>query len=231
MDLKGALKLVNRLLTVVFSLIAIVFVGIAFYPLLGEIIIPPLFEFSTVFGKEDLGYTLSPMVTDSNTAYTNPIDLIHWKRENSIIRTSQKGVDTRTQAIELLLNQYNSPLAPYASVFVQEADKNGNDWRLAVSISGVESGFGIIIPKDTYNGWGWRGGPAGDWSKFDSWEDGITHVTCRLAEGYGKNITPMQMESVYCPPCGATGLHYWARGVENYMYKLDYYQKELSKED
>ena len=143
--------------------------------------------------------------------------------------TGETSMDSRVLAVEMLLQQFNSPMLPYAEVFVREADKNGSDWRLLVSISGVESGFGRIIPKDTFNGWGWKGGPNGTFSKFESWDHAITHITNRLAEGYGKNITPMRMESTYCPPCGATGMHVWARGVENYMYMLDYYKEEIDK--
>ncbi len=47
----------------------------------------------------------------------------------------------RAAKIDALLEKYNSPLAGYGRKFVDEAEKNNIDWRLVVSISGIESTF------------------------------------------------------------------------------------------
>jgi len=70
--------------------------------------------------------------------------------------------DPRIIAMRKFLSDYNSPMYPYADIFVIEADKTGLDWRLVASISGVESAFGNVIPLETNNAWGWRGGPGGN---------------------------------------------------------------------
>lgn len=136
--------------------------------------------------------------------------------------------DARVMAMQKFLRDYNSPMAPYAKTFVEEADRHGLDWRLVASISGVESAFGNIIPNGTHNGWGWRGqNPnANGWSQFSDWGEAIQVVTERLALGYGTNLTPYQIEPSYCPPC-YTGGHAWARGVTGFMNELDYYLDNL----
>ncbi len=142
-------------------------------------------------------------------------------------RTKLLTVDPRIIAMNKFLSSYHSPMAPYAETFITEADKYGLDWRLVASISGVESAFGNIIPTDTNNGWGWRGGPGGNWSQFATWGDGIKEVTRGLAEGYGITLTPFDIEPVYCPPCGRNPAHAWANGVTNFMNQLDYYLDNL----
>lgn len=135
--------------------------------------------------------------------------------------------DPRILAMRQFLIDHYSPLYRYAEVFVVEADRYGLDWRLVASISGVESAFGNLIPQRSNNGWGWRGGPGGNWSMFPTWSDGIEHVTRRLALGYGTNLTPFQIEPVYCPPCAQNPQHAWANGVTQFMNELTYYLDNL----
>ena len=144
-------------------------------------------------------------------------------------RTKYYIKDPRILAMSEFLADYNSPMQPYAEVFVIEADKYGLDWRLLASISGVESAFGNIIPKGSNNGWGWRGinGNEKGWSMFESWEESITHITERMATGYGTNLTPFDIEPTYCPPCGRDPAHAWAHGVTRYMNELKYYLDNL----
>jgi len=137
--------------------------------------------------------------------------------------------DPRVLAMSNFLGDYNSPMQPYAQIFVIEADKYGLDWRLIASISGVESAFGNLIPSGSNNGWGWRGinGNANGWSMFENWEEAITYITERMAVGYGITRTPFDIESTYCPPCGANPAHLWANGVTRYMNELQYYVNNL----
>ncbi len=137
--------------------------------------------------------------------------------------------DPRVIAMQKFLLAYNSPMYPFSKTFVEEADKYGLDWRLVVSISGVESAFGNLIPKGTNNAWGWRGvnpTPQG-WSQFDTWGHGAAVVTRGLALGYGVTLTPFQIEPTYCPPCGRNPAHVWANGVSRFMRELDYYVDNL----
>ncbi len=130
--------------------------------------------------------------------------------------------DARITALRQFLMDYNSPMYPYSDVFVTEADKYGLDWRLAAAISGVESAFGVI-PVRANNAWGWKGGADGDFNPFDSWPHGIEVVTRRLALGYGVDMTPFEIEPIYCPPCGQNPAHLWANGVIKFMNQIDMY--------
>jgi hypothetical protein len=144
-------------------------------------------------------------------------------------RTRFLSSDPRILAMHKFLYDYQSPMIKHAETFVTEADKYGLDWRLIVSISGVESAFGNLIPKGSNNGWGWRGRNPDErgWSVFETWDEAIIHITERMAEGYGTDLTPYDIESIYCPPCGETGLHLWANGVTRFMNELEYYVNNL----
>ena len=144
-------------------------------------------------------------------------------------RTKFFTLDPRVLAMNKFLTDYHSPMAKYAEVFVTEADKYGIDWRLIASISGVESAFGNLLPQGSNNGWGWRGINSNDdgWSIFPSWQEAIAHITERMALGYGTDLTPLDIQNTYCPPCGETGLNLWANGVTGFMNELEYYVNNL----
>ncbi len=121
--------------------------------------------------------------------------------------------DTRIVALENTLKKYDSPLAPYASVYVSEADKNGVDWRLLPSIAGLESTFGKHYIEGTYNVYGWGSGRI----YFDSWEDGIATINASLKSRYIDRgatdvwkIGPIYAESPT-----------WAQRVNFFMGKID----------
>ncbi len=138
-------------------------------------------------------------------------------------------IDPRVLAMNKFLIDYNSPMASSAESFIKYADKYGLDWRLVASISGVESAFGNLIPRNSNNAWGWRGinGNAAGWSMFSTWDDGIAEVTRGLAQGYGVTLSPFDIEPVYCPPCGQNPAHTWANGVTRFMNQLEYYTNNL----
>lgn len=98
------------------------------------------------------------------------------------VAATQK-VDNRAEILKKFLESYDSPLAPYADVFVAEADKNDLDWKLVPAIAGVESWFGQQIPFNSYNGWGY-GVYGTNVRCFTSWEDGIATVSNALREDY-----------------------------------------------
>lgn len=173
--------------------------------------------------------TLTPIASSSShlssLEYANLLNgtILGANASDSKITTT----DPRVLAMRQFLIDKYSPLYTYADVFVNEADKYGLDWRLVASISGVESAFGNLIPYQSNNGWGWRGGPGGAYSIFPTWRHGIERVTSRLALGYGTELTPFDIEPVYCPPCGQNPQHAWANGVTQFMNQLDYYVKNL----
>ena len=97
--------------------------------------------------------------------------------------TENAGYNSRVKILQGYLESQNSPLAPYASEFVAQADKYNLDWRFVAAISGLESSFGQAIPANSYNGWGW--GVYGDnVTRFSSWTDGIDTISQGLREKY-----------------------------------------------
>lgn len=126
-----------------------------------------------------------------------------------------KDLDKRVEKLELYLASHNSPLAPYAPVFVENADKYGLDWRLVASISGVESTFGKFLPANSYNAYGWNGGNY----YFKNWEDGIETVSKTLREKY---INKWGADNLYkIAPYYAPPSRTWARNVAFFMDRIE----------
>jgi hypothetical protein len=91
--------------------------------------------------------------------------------------------DNRVQILQAYLTERNSPLAANASDFVAYADEYSLDWKLVAAIAGVESGYGLQIPYQSYNAWGW--GVYGDnVIRFTSWEEGIYTISEGLRNKY-----------------------------------------------
>lgn len=126
--------------------------------------------------------------------------------------------DARVTKLKAFLIAHNSPLASDAGHFVSEADRLGLDWKLVVSICGVESTFGKHIPANSYNGWGW-GVFTGtnDGIHFSSWKDGITQVSEGLRYRYvDRGATSLEsMGRIYA--ASPT----WSAKVQFFMTKID----------
>ena len=127
--------------------------------------------------------------------------------------------DGRTARIEKFLQEYNSPLAPYAPDIVAAADEYGIDDRLLPSIAMQESGLCKTIPPNSYNCWGF-GIYGGKVTHFDNYHDAIYTISAALAKNYKDRgmVTPNQMMSVYTPQSNGS----WANGVNYFMNQLQY---------
>ena len=123
--------------------------------------------------------------------------------------------DIRAQKLATFLSKYNSPLAYFSNDFVQEADRNGLDYRLLPAIAGVESTFARNFIPETHNVYGWGGGEIG----FQSWPDGITKVSLGLKKGYlDKGAGSVEdIAKIYCPPNSSR----WAQNVRLFMEKIE----------
>jgi len=133
---------------------------------------------------------------------------------SAVLKNIDFKTDIRVEQLENFLNDYNSPLASYAQVFVEMADKYQIDWRLLPAISGVESCFGKQIPPYSYNAYGWNNGNF----RFESWEDSIEIVSKALKERY-YNLgldTPDKIGRVYAPPSKT-----WAIKVNYFIEKIE----------
>lgn len=145
--------------------------------------------------------------------------------ENSAtLSTPKQIIDMqREKVLKEYLLKHNSPLAPHAGKFVEQADSYSIDWRLLVAISGVESTFAKHYPYNSYNAWGW--GIYGDnMIIFESWPDAITTISKELKQRY---IDNWKAEDVY-----QIGRYYaasptWAQRVYYFMNDIEkYYQKK-----
>lgn len=129
-------------------------------------------------------------------------------------------VDGRAAKLRRYLRSLNSPLFDHADLLVEEADKNGYDYRLLVAISLQESLACRKIPEGSYNCWGW--GIYGDTiTKFDSYETAIRTVSDGIKKNYLDKglITTEQIMKKYTP--GSNGS--WSRAVRFFFHKIETY--------
>lgn len=151
-------------------------------------------------------------VSGSSAAMTAPRDMTNVAEDN------------RAEILREYLERRNSPLAPYAQTFVDEADKNNLDWKLVASISGLESSFGVHIPYNSYNGWGF--GVYGDnVRRFESWEDGIAVVSKSLRNDYmnkWKATTIPEIGRIYAAsPTWAERVTFFMNDIEKFEQKRE----------
>ena len=88
----------------------------------------------------------------------------------------ERAEDYRVKKLTAYLETYNSPLAPHAGTFIAEADKHNLDWKFVAAVSGVESTFGMCIPYNSNNAWGY-GVYDGNVRKFTSWDEAIITIS------------------------------------------------------
>jgi len=124
------------------------------------------------------------------------------------------SADARPEILKQYMDNYGSPLAAYAGLIVQTADKYSLDYRLITAIAQQESNICKIIPPESYNCWGW--GITGSGSLgFSSYEDGIETVSKGIKTEYiDKGYTTInEIMSKYTPQSNGS----WAEGVNAFM--------------
>jgi hypothetical protein len=122
--------------------------------------------------------------------------------------------DYRVYTLRKFLSKYNSPLTPYSSEFIAQADFYGIDYRIVPAITGVESTFGKHIPTNSYNAYGWANGNY----SFTSWTDSIKVVSQTLKYKYiDKGATSIaKISKIYAPPSTT-----WGIKVQHFVSKID----------
>ena len=126
--------------------------------------------------------------------------------------------DARPQIVKNYLIRYDSPLAPFADLLVQTADKYSIDFRLITAIAQQESNLCKIIPPGSYNCWGWGIHSKGTLG-FSSFEEGIETVSKGLREEYlNKGYSTVdEIMSKYTPQSNGS----WAFGVNSFMSEME----------
>lgn len=126
---------------------------------------------------------------------------------SSIFGFTEGDNDKRPYVLEKFLIAQNSPMAGHAETFIRVADACPMDWALLPAIAGKESGYGRIIPRGSFNAFGWAiysGKSSG--AVFENWDHAIERVGQGLCENYIKNgrVTPAQIEQLYTPQSAQT---------------------------
>lgn len=124
--------------------------------------------------------------------------------------------DARTFILQNFLS--GSPLQPYSELIVSKADEYNLDFRLIPAIAMVESGAGRVMPRDSYNAWGFENGA----TRFTSWEYAIDRVAQTLKTEYlDKGLTtPEEIMPKYAPPSVLKGGP-WAKKVNLLFDQMD----------
>lgn len=152
------------------------------------------------------------------------VDTVMANDDPTPTEVSYKQLDERAKILSDYLASYNSPLQYHAQDFIDAANEYGLDWKLVVSIAGVESTFGKQIPGG-FNGWGW--GVYGSQAiYFSSWKEGIFTVSKGLKEDYiGRGLTdPYSMNRRYAASPA------WGRKVAYFMNDLEKFANEFESE-
>jgi beta-N-acetylglucosaminidase len=158
-----------------------------------------------------------------------------------VVEIEAKPIDKRALVLKNYLAKHNSPLENSAQDFIDAADKYQIDWKLVVSISGVESTFGKRIPGGhdplytTYNGWGW--GVYGDNALgFKSWRDAIFTISKGLKENYVDKgyKEPLAMNKKYAASqTWGVRVVYFMNEIEKfangYQFEVELEELELAK--
>lgn len=126
--------------------------------------------------------------------------------------------DARVEIVRQYLENYNSPLEPFASKVVEVSEKNDFDFRLLVAIAQQESNLCKKIPPDSYNCWGW-GIHARGTLKFANYDEALEAVAQGLKEDYIDKgyVTPEQIMKKYTPSSPGS----WAAGVNQFLGQME----------
>jgi hypothetical protein len=136
-----------------------------------------------------------------------------------LITAITKG-DARAVLLDRFLQRQRSPMAGMGEHFVKMADKYNMDYRLLPAIAQKESGLGRVIPKGSYNAWGWAiytGKNSG--AEFDSWAHAIETVARGIKASYIDKglVSPEQIMTKYTPSSDGS----WAEDVIFTMNQIE----------
>jgi hypothetical protein len=125
--------------------------------------------------------------------------------------------DARIEMVRQFFAKYKSPLEPFATNVVEEADKHDLDFRLLPAIAMQESNLCQKIIANSHNCWGF-GIYGKTVTKFDSYPEAIETITRTLAKNYvaGGLNTPEEIMKKYTPSNNGD----WAKSVSHFMSQL-----------
>jgi hypothetical protein len=135
----------------------------------------------------------------------------------NVLGDSIVAKDARIEMVRQFFAKYKSPLEPFASYVVEQADKYGLDFRLIPSIAMQESNLCKRMIADSFNCWGF-GIYGKKVTRFENFTEAIETVTRTLAKNYvaGGLNTPETIMKKYTPSSNGS----WANGVNFFMDQL-----------
>lgn len=113
----------------------------------------------------------------------------------SVMKPTVAPTDQRTLKLMKFLLDKKSPFAYLAGYIVELSDKNGLDYTLIVSISGIESSYGVNTKQSCHNPFGLGGTSL---MCFSSWDKAIEYEADLLSKDYRWNIAK-GIQTKYCP--------------------------------
>lgn len=184
-----------------------------------------IFWFPTVFVLIILNLTLLIRTVGNNNEIAKNIKGVQITSPSGtaqVLGTNIIAGDSRALLLNIFLDRYKSPMAPYAQLIVDQADLNNLDYRLLPAIAMCESNLGLKIPKGSFNPFGiavYTGLQKG--KQFDDWEHAISWVSQYIKKRYfDQNIRDLKdIGSIWAPPSVQNG-DSWANCVESYLDRI-----------
>lgn len=113
----------------------------------------------------------------------------------AVMKPTPTPTDMRILKLTKFLLDKKSPFAYLAGYIVELSDKNGLDYTLIVSISGIESGYGTNTKQSCHNPFGIGGTQM---MCFTSWDKAIEYEAGLLSNDYRWNMAK-GIQTKYCP--------------------------------
>jgi hypothetical protein len=134
------------------------------------------------------------------------------------VSSQVEASDARIEIIRQYLDDYGSPLLPFAEKLVSSADKYGIDYRLTTAIAQKESNLCKITPPKCFNCWGWGIHSEGTMC-FANYNEAIEEVTRGLFEEYFQKgyDTVEKIMTKYTPLSNGS----WALGVNQFLSEME----------
>ena len=91
---------------------------------------------------------------------------------------ANKNREQRISIARNYLSKFGSPMAPYAAVIVDTADRCGGNYKSLIAIARVESGLGKH-PYRLYNPYGYLNNV-----QYSGWSEALNKLSCRISQQY-----------------------------------------------
>lgn len=177
----------------------------------------PILLFASIFYLLFLSYSSGFRNGLTNQVLNRGVAFAALPSAENVLGDSIISKDARIEIVRQFFARYNSPLEPFASNIVEDADKYGLDYKLLPAIAMQESNLCQKIIVDSYNCWGF-GIYGKTVTRFGSYPEAIDTVSKTLATNYiaGGLNTPEEIMSKYTPSSNGS----WAHGVSYFMNLL-----------